>query len=381
MQVIVNPAANIPPVANAGGNKSIQLPVNKITLSGSGTDADGTIVSYVWTKISGPAAFSIFNAGSAVTEVSVLVQGTYQFELKVTDNSGAVGKDTMQVIVNPASNIPPVAKAGPDQAITLPLNYVNLSGSGTDVDGSVVSYLWSKISGPNSFGIVNAASPVTDVTGLIQGIYEFELKVTDNNGAIGKDTMQVIIIKAINIPPIANAGPDITVTLPVYSVNLHGSGTDADGTVVSYLWKKISGPAGSVINQSNTAMANINNIVGGYYEFELTVTDNEGGTGKDTMILSVDLGRMASIVNSINIYPNPVKDIAILEINTIKPKGNDLWIVISDIKGKLVYTETKKIDQTTITEKINMSGFAKGVYTIAVYFDKKEKQTLKVLKL
>jgi hypothetical protein len=128
-------------------------------------------------------------------------------------------------------------------------------------------------------------------------------------------------------------------------------------------------------------MANINNIVGGYYEFELTVTDNEGGTGKDTMILSVDLGRMASIVNSINIYPNPVKDIAILEINTIKPKGNDLWIVISDIKGKLVYTETKKIDQTTITEKINMSGFAKGVYTIAVYFDKKEKQTLKVLKL
>ena len=97
MKVTVNAAANIPPVANAGGNKTITLPVNKITLAGSGTDADGTVVSYLWTKISGPSPFSMVNAASPITDVSGLVQGIYKFELKVTDNYGAVGRDTIQV--------------------------------------------------------------------------------------------------------------------------------------------------------------------------------------------------------------------------------------------------------------------------------------------
>ena len=44
----------------------------------------------------------------------------------------------MQVTVNAAANIPPVADAGVDQTITLPVNSVILSGSGSDVDGTIV---------------------------------------------------------------------------------------------------------------------------------------------------------------------------------------------------------------------------------------------------
>ena len=135
-----------------------------------------------------------------------MVQGIYQFELKVTDNNGAVGKDTMQVIVNAAANIPPVANAGGNKTITLPVNKITLAGSGTDADGTIATYLWTKISGPTSYSIVNAASPVTDVTGLIQGIYQFELKVTDNNGAIARDTMQIMVNAASLVSLTANAG-------------------------------------------------------------------------------------------------------------------------------------------------------------------------------
>ena len=380
-QVKVVAASNIPPVAHAGSDIIITLPVNNTTLSGSGTDADGTVVSYVWNKISGPAAFSIVNTTSAITGISGLVQGTYKFELKVTDNDGAIGKDTMQVIVNPAANIPPVSKAGDNKYITLPVNQTALEGKGTDIDGTVVSYLWTKISGPASFNIVNAASPVTDVTGLIQGTYEFELKVMDNNGAVGKDTMQVIVNKASNIPPVANAGKDINIIFPVNSVILNGSGTDADGFVVNYLWKQISGPSESLINEPNAANPNISNLMGGNYLFELTVTDNEGATGKDNMIVSVDLGRMTSVVNCINVYPNPVKEIATLEITTIKPNGTNLLIIVSDINGKIVYRKTKKVDQPIMNEKVDMTGFAKGVYNATVYLAKNEKQTLKIVKL
>ena len=116
------------------------MPVNTATLSGSGGDVDGTVVSYSWQQISGPSGYNIVNANSSGTNVTNLVQGVYQFELTVTDNSGATGSDIIQATVKAAANIPPTANAGPDQTITLPLNNITLSGSGTDVDGTVAGY-------------------------------------------------------------------------------------------------------------------------------------------------------------------------------------------------------------------------------------------------
>ena len=64
-------------------------------------------------KIAGPTAGTITTPTAAATTVTGLVAGTYRFELRVTDNGGAFGRDTMQVIVNAAPNIPPTANAGP----------------------------------------------------------------------------------------------------------------------------------------------------------------------------------------------------------------------------------------------------------------------------
>ena len=49
--------SNQSPTANAGADKTITLPLNTQTQTGSGTDPDGTIASYQWTKISGPCCF------------------------------------------------------------------------------------------------------------------------------------------------------------------------------------------------------------------------------------------------------------------------------------------------------------------------------------
>ena len=149
-------------------DQTITLPTNTVSLNGSGTDTDGSISAYNWTKISGPAAGTITNATSASTTVTALAQGVYQFELKVTDNNGATGIDTMQVTVN-AANIPPTANAGTDQTITLPTSTVSLNGSGTDTDGTISAYSWTKISGPAAGTITNANSASTTVTGIGTG--------------------------------------------------------------------------------------------------------------------------------------------------------------------------------------------------------------------
>ncbi|WP_462248495.1 PKD domain-containing protein [Ferruginibacter sp.] len=288
MQITVNPDPNIAPTANAGTDQTITLPVNTANLSGSGNDPDGTIASYLWTKISGPAGGPIANPALASTSVSGLLQGIYRYELRVTDNSGAVGRDTMQITVNPAPNIAPTANAGPDQTITLPVNTANLSGSGNDPDGTIASYLWTKVSGPAGGAIANPALPSTSVSGLIQGIYRYELRVTDNSGAIGRDTMQITVNPAANIAPTANAGADQTITLPVNTANLSGSGNDPDGTIASYLWTKVSGPAGGAIANAASASTSVSGLMQGIYRYELRVTDNSGAFGRDTMQITVN---------------------------------------------------------------------------------------------
>ncbi|MBP6025490.1 PKD domain-containing protein [Ferruginibacter sp.] len=299
MQVTVNAAANIAPTANAGLDQSITLPTNNANLSGSGTDVDGTIATYAWTKIAGPTAGTITNPASAVTSVTALVAGVYRFELRVTDNNGATDTDTMQVTVNTAANITPIANAGLDQSIILPTNTANLSGSGTDVDGTIATYAWTKISGPTAGTITNPAAAATSVTALVAGVYRFELRVTDNNGATDTDTMQVTVNIAANIVPTANAGVDQTITLPTNAVILSGNGTDIDGIITNYNWTKISGPAAGIITNPTTAATSVTNLVAGVYRFELRVTDNNGATDTDTMQVTVNVaGNIAPTANA-----------------------------------------------------------------------------------
>src|SRR5664279_428614 len=122
--------ANQPPTANAGSDLNIQLPSSSVTFAGSGNDPDGSISSWAWTKIAGPASGTITSPATAGTTVTGLIQGVYQYVLTVTDNLGASAMDTVQVTVNPAAaNLAPIANAGADLNITLPTNSVTIDGS------------------------------------------------------------------------------------------------------------------------------------------------------------------------------------------------------------------------------------------------------------
>lgn len=100
---------NVVPTADAGTPKAITLPTNSVTLTGTGTDSDGTIVAYLWSQVSGPSSTVIVNPGSASTVVNGFVQGKYLFQLMVIDDDGATGVDTVSVSVAQA----------PQQTLTL----------------------------------------------------------------------------------------------------------------------------------------------------------------------------------------------------------------------------------------------------------------------
>lgn len=91
-----------------------------------------------------------------------------------------------------------------------------------------------------------------------------------------------------NKPPIANAGPDTSITLPADSVVLNGStSSDSDGYIVRYAWSKISGPAQYNLVNADSALAPVGHLDTGVYVFRLLVTDNRGDSAADTVVVTV----------------------------------------------------------------------------------------------
>jgi hypothetical protein len=91
------------------------------------------------------------------------------------------------------SNQSPSVNAGTDITITLPVSSTNVTASASDIDGTIVSYAWSKISGPSTPIIVSPSSATTNITGLAEGIYTYQVLVIDDDGATDFDQIQITV--------------------------------------------------------------------------------------------------------------------------------------------------------------------------------------------
>ena len=88
-------------------------------------------------------------------------------------------------------NIPPVAKAS-DVTVSLPNTTGTLDGSpSSDDDGNVVAYNWTQTGGPTTVGILSPNSAITQINNLIEGVYTFQLSVTDDSTATSSSTVTV----------------------------------------------------------------------------------------------------------------------------------------------------------------------------------------------
>jgi hypothetical protein len=97
--VVDNAQSITAPVANAGNDQAV-LVGKTVTLNGSGSsDANGTIASYQWTQVSGPAVVLSDTTSSQPTFTAPMTPGTLTFSLVVTDNDGETS-NTDLVVVN-----------------------------------------------------------------------------------------------------------------------------------------------------------------------------------------------------------------------------------------------------------------------------------------
>lgn len=189
---------NQAPTANAGPDKSITLPTSAVALAGTGSDPEGSPLTYAWTQVSGPSTATIQSPSSPTTNVSGLTAaGAYVFQLRVSDNQNASAIDSATVTVKPEVNVPPVVSAGQDQVITLPVNTATLTATVNDTDP--VTTTWSKVSG--SGNIASPSTLSTQIINLVQGISIFRITVRDTAGNTRTDDVQITVNSAPVTPP------------------------------------------------------------------------------------------------------------------------------------------------------------------------------------
>ncbi len=148
---------------------------------------------------------------------------------------------------------------------------------GTDVDGDNLVY--SLITEPTHGSVVisgNKASytPRADYFGLDSFIYKANDGITDSNNATVR-----LIISSTNKAPTANAGADTSVQVNT-PVALTATATDIDGTITRYVWKEDN------ITLATTAVFDYTPKTEGEHTLTLTVTDNEGTTATDQVIVT-----------------------------------------------------------------------------------------------
>jgi hypothetical protein len=154
---------------------------------------------------------------------------------------------------NKPVNKPPVAIAGTDQILTLPVNSTSLDGStSADLDSNITTYQWTKVSGPSSFSLSNLRTAQTQLTGLVQGMYLFELKVSDAGSLFSKDTVQIVVNAGVITPPLIDttfiAPPLDTIFTDLAWYHWHPPSVDSSNTMDDEVLIQLEAPENSFLN-------------------------------------------------------------------------------------------------------------------------------------
>uniref|UniRef100_A0A5F9D5K5 LDL receptor related protein 11 n=1 Tax=Oryctolagus cuniculus TaxID=9986 RepID=A0A5F9D5K5_RABIT len=98
------PEKDEPPQSKAGQNVVLHLPTDEVTLDGRESTDDHAIVQYEWTLLQGDPAVDMKVPQSGTLKLAHLQEGTYTFQLTVTDTAGQRASDNVSVTVLPMAH-------------------------------------------------------------------------------------------------------------------------------------------------------------------------------------------------------------------------------------------------------------------------------------
>lgn len=266
------------------------------TISATGTPTGGT---YFWVQQTGSSLSEFPSSEQSVsfTLPSTKLAESYDFRVEYQAPSGQVAHDIVTVNVAPVNKLPVslIRVIAPEVLPAQPSELVTLDGSGSydpDTDGSIASYEWTQISGPENVvrEPVVSADQFTFRTPVRQtdNTYTFRLVVTDDEGGQGTFDMAVDVHGTTELIR-AQAGPDQNVN-EFETVELDGRESYSLISDVSCSWRQVSGPAislaGANLCQSRFIAPNVD--VTTDVILELMASNSQNDIATDTVTVSVN---------------------------------------------------------------------------------------------
>jgi len=282
---------NLPPVVNAGPAQTVNFGTTA-TLAGTITDDQlpYNILTSTWNEVSGPGNATFADTSVTNTTVTFDQPGTYTLRLTASDTLATTNADVV-IRVNAA----PVVDSGTDQLVTLG-TWVTLAGSYTDdgIPGSVVTTLWTQISGPAGAVFADPTTANTTVNFSQSGVYVFQL--TANDGLTNGSARVTVIVN--QAPTVSVTADKFTVEMPD-TVTLNGIVSD-DGLpkgTLTCLWNQVGGPGKATFSNPAGTNTTVSFNAAGTYILSLTANDSVA-TGSNHIILTVLPTNQPPLANS-----------------------------------------------------------------------------------
>ena len=292
-----------------------------------GEDPGGTIEIFRW-DFDGNGTWDTYDTVARDYNRTYNTPGTYNATLYVRSSTG---ESTTTSITITAENNPPVATADvvPSNG-EVPLT-VQLMGSGTDSDGSIVLYEWDF----EGDGIYVWSSSTTGNTTYIYntvGTYQAVFMVTDDNGLTDTATAATMVVRTGHPgSPTATASASPTSSNAPLTVNFNGTATDPDNAIVLYEWD-FDGDGTYDWSSATTGSTSNTYSLAGTHVASFRVTDETDLTGIDQILITVN------IQTSLSVAKDTVTFLTGTNINTSISAGTQVSILIKNSDGNTVRT-------------------------------------------
>ncbi|MDH3194483.1 MAG: PKD domain-containing protein, partial [Acidimicrobiia bacterium] len=233
------------------------------------------------------------------------------------------------------ANTAPVADAGSDQAVPAG-DMVGLDGSASfDPDGDPLSHNWTLVSRPAGSSAVLSNPQAIQPSFVADAVGNYTVQLTVDDGVL--NSQDAVVVSSVNGAPVADAGPDQSVTVGD-SVTLDGSGShDPNGDPLTYAWSVLSAPTGSTATLQNPGSENAMLVpdIAGLFVVGLFVHDGFEQSVADSVTIEASLA---------TIITNQAPTDLLLSNNTVPSDATNGTLV-----GKVTVTDPDAGDTATTT--------------------------------
>lgn len=232
--------------------------------------------------------------------LSLLVSCQPSGSSKSSTEGAEVSADYLKGGVRPNRNTAPVVRGGLDITVTdsdkSGREIIQLAGSATDAENNIVTY---NLYQNGSLLLTGGSSDIFLVTRSVSvGTHEFRMEAIDARGLTGSDSVKVTVnpfAGVTNTAPSVNAGLDIVRTDSDNNgseiIALAGSATDAQNNIASYRVLLNGAQIATSLSASITVPVGVHTVT-------MEATDSAGLKGSDTLMITVNKGNTAPLVNA-----------------------------------------------------------------------------------